>query len=489
MIHTVRILVAFALFSFAVASADGQRRQQAREFNYRAQIEELENKLPQGLSESDRRQTLAMLMRLYAWQAEIFEVLTASTGAAVMIYFDSINDSAAEALPADYVFSGIAAFETGDFGKALELFNTALTRPDIPPSLLNTARAWLGAVYYATGLRDRASETWRAAPANSRGGCTDADFLLARFNILGGDAVDRCGAYGSHEDNPTILRNVFAVYLMQGNLEAASGILQRLAAANPVYTEQEGQSGERRFYDISKLPVIANYYYALSASTASKLEAISTPEQRQEFGTAYYRGLSLYKSGRFDDVVRTLTGTEDLLAAALLAAAFYRKGEKDSAAEIFTYIERAGTDPILSETGRIAAELSGLGLQTSAIAQMRSALQNTLERSRRGVDQRLFRNLAEAYLLLGDYEEAMEMLSMGFRNERRGDPAGNDPAFSLLYGTAIIRGGYYTALPDAIDMFNTVLRLYPETIQLVEAVSLIDAATNIGREGRLIYRR
>jgi tetratricopeptide (TPR) repeat protein len=479
------VMIAFIV----LFSADAQRRDALREFDFNSRIGELEQLLQTQLPESRRQETRAALMDLYARQAEIYELMAESAAAAAEVYFDVLKNSETGVNATDYIFAGISAFERGEYDIARDRLHGALEKNvQLPEELRKLARTWLGASYYASGDRGRASAEWRTETSASTG-CDEFVYVWARLKIHTDEAIDRCNSTVGETTGNQQVKTLIHVSLIQEQYDGIAALIRRFNGMSPAYIDRSDNTAQRAYYEPSGLRSLSLAYYSLASKTAGDLSAGLSPGDRAKLKTAYYRALYAYKSEKYDDVIDLLTGTDDGQSALLLAAASFRLGKREQAGEIIRYLERSGDDAVRSETGRIIAELHGQEYESRAIRLCESALRNAQNRTRSGIDQRLFRNLAHAYMHFGRYEEALEVFGSGFRSERRSDPAGNDPAFSIMFGSAIVQGKHFIALPDAIDMFSTVMQAYPAAVQLVEIASMIDVTTNIGREGRLMYRR
>jgi hypothetical protein len=485
--HIYRIFVPVGLtFLLALFSA-AQRVQPPREFDFNSRIHELENQLRSQLPENRRREARALLMDLYARQADIYELMGQSAAASAEVYLDVMKSSETGARAADYIFAGISAFERGEYDLAGKRINGVLEHyQQLPEQLGDLARAWLGAVYYASGEKQRAAEIWKSVNSNAKI-CDEADYLRARLNATMDS--DRCEQIPPENASDRQKKASIQVALAQARHRDLVAMLNGFAGRSPAYIDGGDMATRRVYYDPSVPYTLSRAYYALASETAAELAASLPPAERARLRTNYYLALYAYKSNRYDEVIELLTGTDDMQSALLLSAAFFKEGKIDQAEAIFRYLEREGDDAIRSETGRMIAQIRYGDFASRAIRLCENALRNAQSRTRRGIDQRLYRNLAHTYLLLGRHEEALEVFGEGYRSERRSDPAGNDPAFSIMFGAAIVQGKHFIALPDAIDMFSTVMQKYPPAVHLVEIASLIDVTTNIGREGRLMYRR
>jgi tetratricopeptide (TPR) repeat protein len=485
--HIYRICVPVGLTILLVLFSAAQRGQPLREFDFNSRIHELESQLQSQLPENRRREALASLMDLYARQADIYEMMGQSAAAAAEVYFDVMKNSETGARAADYIFAGISAFERGEYDLAGKRINGVLERnQQLPEQLRDLARAWLGAVHYVSGEKQRAAELWKSvnSPAEE---CDETAYLRARLNATSDS--DRCNRIPVENASDRQKKALIQLALAHARHSDLAAIVKGFTGRSPAYIDGDNIATKRVYYDPSVPYTLSRAYYALASETATKLAAGLPAAERARLRTNYYIVLYAYKANRYDDVIALLTGTDDMQSALILAAAFFKAGKIDQAEEIFRYLEREGDDAIRSEMGRMIAELRHGDFTSRAIRLCENSLRNAQSRTRRGIDQRLYRNLAHTYLLLGRYEEALEVFGEGYRSERRSDPAGNDPAFSIMFGAAIVQGKHFIALPDAIDMFATVMQMYPAAIHLVEVASLIDVTTNIGREGRLMYRR
>lgn len=445
---------------------------------YSQRILELTNDL-ENVRGPGRNTVLLSLAEKHFEQAEFYSLMTYSAAAIGELYFTIMEENEIDAGRAAALYRGIGLFELGRFTESEKVLEEFLNRGNnLPENLQTDGRAWLGAARYAGGDTRGAEQQWQSIPGRERETCSVVAYVWGRVGYNVDALQELCSTAGSADakDVMPVIRAMVAA----GWYDLLPGLLMK-HTFTASYVEHAGSEKELRYFNPSEIRTLSHAHYALAAHYAG----LSDNEKYSRF----YTGVMNFKTGRDGKVIDTLVGIDDLRSAVYLAAAYYRNGQKEIAREVFDYLERTGSEDVLAELYMQYAAIGVGEKEAETAAFFKKQTRSGEQGSRRNVPQDLYRQLGLMYLYNKDYDNALESLGVAFRTERRDDLRANDPGFMILYGTSIVLSKNFISLSEAIDMFSTVMRAYPPAIALVETTALIDVVTNIGREGRVIYRR
>ena len=417
--------------------------------------------------------------------AELYNEISFASAATGNLYYAVMDENNWDAGDVASLFRGIGYHEMGKLAEAistLESFVGSSGRIDTRAE--TTARAWLGIAYYTSGQTERAVEQWRRIESEERDQCGILAFAYAKVGYRIETAGQWCGDGSAVGNDRASIIPALQVATVREQYEQVSAMLGGYRVT-PSHIENRGMETETRFYDPAAIRTVSNAHYLLAYRYASHAVESGANEANKDL----YRSAFYFYTGQFGKVIETQVGRDDVYGALYLAAAYYAAGEPDVAQDVFRYIERSNDHDVLSKLGLLYARLGVAGKERQAVEYAEQAVRDSRDRSGRMIRQDRYRRLGEIYVLQGEYDRAIEVLSSAFRSERRDDLRANDPQYLIMYGTSIVLGKNFIALSEAIDMFSTVMRAYPVATGLVETTSLLDVATNIGREGRIIYRR
>jgi tetratricopeptide (TPR) repeat protein len=417
--------------------------------------------------------------------AELYNEISFASAATGNLYYALMDENDWDAGNVSSLFRGICYHELGKTAEAistLESFVSSSGRIDARAE--TTARAWLGIAYHSSGQTERAADQWRRIESEERDRCGILAFAYAKVGYRTETAANWCGNGSADGNDRASIIPALQVATVREQHEQVKSLLGGYRVA-PSHVENRGMETEIRFYDPATIRTVSNAHYLLAYRYASQaVESGATEANKDLYRSAFY-----FYTGQFGKVIETQVGRDDVYGALYLGAAYYAAGEPDVAREVFRYIERSNDHDVLSKLGLLYARLGVAGKERQAVEFAEQAVRDSRDRSGRMIRQDRYRRLGEIYILQGEYDRAIEVLGSAFRSERRDDLRANDPQYLIMYGTSIVLGKNFIALSEAIDMFSTVMRAYPVATALVETTSLLDVATNIGREGRVIYRR
>ncbi len=475
-VHILLVLL-IACSHIGVAMQGADRR--AGYVTHMERIHELERDL-QRTRGTNRDEILNALARKHFEQAELYYVISRAMAGIGEIYYAIMEEQNIDAGIASGLYRGIGQFELGNYVQAENTLNNFLRRGDnIPGDLRNSGIAWLGAAKYALGNKHRAGEEWQTIQRSVREKCSVAAYVYARVGYNVGDLIDRC-AINENSDNRENIIPAMQVMIAAGRFEPLVEFVKK-DAFDIAYISNEGSDKELRYFNPSDIVTLSQAHYALAVHYADKLSG--NTEKR------FYRGVFYFRTGRYENAVDILVGIDDIRSAVYLGGAYYNTGQKEFAREIFDYVEKSAGDDVLGELYIMYGRLGIDENKKKAVDFFQQKIEERQRRSRRDIPQDLYTRLGLMYFYYNDYTAVQETLGAAFRTEWRSDLRVNDPAFMVLFGSSIVLAKNFISLSEAIDIFSTVARAYQPANGLVETTSLIDVATNIGREGRVIYRR
>lgn len=473
------MIIALLLFQ-TLGHAQRMTDRGGRYVPFSERITELEQRLETARGD-ERISDLIALAEVHFQNAELYTLIWQASAAINELYYGIMEGQNRDAGVASKLYRGIGFFELGEHLRAKEMFTAFLTnRSPVPGQLESRGRAWLGAVYYLENNRDQALQQWGRLPQAERNACSVLAYVQARIGFNVEDVIRRCNGVSSSELRGKNILPLIQTVIAADQFDRLPQLVRR-ADIHASFIEHEGSAREIRYFDPSAIVTLAQAHYALAVYYAE--------QANHERLRRYYRGAFYYNVGRFDQAIRTLIGIDDLRSAIYLAASYYKSGEKKLASDVFDYIERTGDSSLLAQLAVVYAEAGVTERQERAIALAERSIQSVRGGRSGDVPQDMLRKFGQVYFYQKEYEKAVELLSTAFRSERRGDLRANAPDFITLYAASIVLSRNFINISEAIDMFSTVMHAYPASVSLVEMTSLIDVATNIGREGRVIHRR
>jgi len=428
---------------------------------------------------ANRQAILIELAEEHYQQAELYSLVWRSFAAIGKLYYNIMEDNDVDAGIASGLYRGIGYFELGMYDEAREAFQSLLRVGDrLPTQIRVEAEAWTGAVEYQAGNTQRAQERWNAMSESERTSCSIIAYVKARIGHNTGMLNDLCPSnqLTDQRDNIAFIQALVAT----DRFDLLPEVVKN-KTIDAAFIEEEGSEGELRYFNPSEIVTLASAHYALAAHYAEKAGRVK--EKR------FYTGAFYFHTNRYDAAINELVGVDDLRSALYLAGAYYKTEQQSIAEEVFDYIERTGDDDIIRELNILYAMIGVTERSERADQVFKNRIDSQQTQSRRNVPQDIYKQLGLVYFYNEKYEEALDVLGAAFRTERRNDLRVNDPGFMILYGSSMVMAKNFISLSDAIEMFSTVMRAYPPVEALVETTSLIDVVTNIGREGRIIYRR
>ncbi len=475
-IHIMLILlIAGTHYGVAMQSAD----RRAGYVTHLERISELERDL-QRTRGANRVEVLTALARKHFEQAELYYLISRSMAGIGEMYYAVMDEQNIDAGVASGLYRGIGLYELGKYVQAEKTLVNFLRQGDnIPGDLRTAGTAWLGAVRYARGNKQRAVEDWQTLRRPVREGCSIAAYVYARVGYQVAELIDRCSINENFFKDDTIIP-VMQVLIAAGKFEPLIELVKQ-DAFNVAYIQNKGSEKELRYFNPSDIVTLSQAHYALAVHYADKL----TDDKDKRF----YNGVFYFRTGRYEKTVDILVGVDDLRSAVYLGGAYYQNDREEFAREIFDYVERVAGDDVVGDLYVMYGRLGIEEKKKKAVNFFQHKIEERQRRLRRDVPQDLYTRLGLMYFYYNDYTTAQEALGSAFRTEWRSDLRVNDPAFMILFGSSIVMAKNFISLSEAIDLFSTVARAYQPAYALVETTSLIDVATNIGREGRVIYRR
>jgi len=441
-------------------------------------IGQLEDKLKTARG-ANRNDVLLALAGEHYKQAQLYTLLWLTTASIGELYYAIMDENDVDAGIASDLYRGIGYFELGKYAEAEKMLNSFLLLADnLPQQLRNEGKAWLGAVHYVRGNEQNAIENWNSIPASVRNACSTVAYVQARVGYNLDGLRDNCPADQIAGEKQTIPQ--MEMLVSTGQFELLPELINK-KTFDAAYVEQKGSEGELRYFNPSEIVTLSHAHYALAAYYAR--DASSAQKKR------FYDGAFYFYTGRYDKAIDVLEGSDDLTNALYLAAAYYNSGRQTIAQEVFDYIEAAGDNETVRRLHVMYALLDIKGRNKNVMEAFDIEINSQQSRQRRNVPHDTYKKLGLVYFYNEEYDKALDVLGAAFRTERRDDLRVNSPEFMILYGSSIVMAKNFISLSDALDMFSTVMRAYPHAEALVEVTSLIDVVTNIGREGRIIYRR
>jgi tetratricopeptide (TPR) repeat protein len=461
-------------------SSDGSQGLDRRTFyiSHTERIKELEREL-QSARGSNRDEVLRTLSQKHFEQAELHGIIARSAAAIGELYYSLMKENDLDAGAAAGLYRGIGMFELGNLSEAEQVLEEFLRQGNrLTEDLRSAGTAWLGAVRYRQGDMRQAVTLWNNLPDAERTGCSVGAYVHGRVGYNVNGLVDRC--LNRDVTGAANVLPVMQAMISTGRYELLPELLQKKSLNDP-YIERAGSERELRFFDPSEIVTLSHVHYALAAHYAG--------QSANPTGERFYTGAYLFETGQYNKVIDTLIGDPDRRSAIYLAGAYYKSGQQDIARDIFNHIERTNDEIVLNNLNLMYAILGLENKKNQAADYFMGKIQTQRPRSRSDVSQEIYKYLGLVYFYNDDYTKALELLGGAFRSERRRDLRANDPGYVILYGSSIVLSRNFISLSEAIDMFSTVMNAYPPATALVEMTSLIDVVTNIGREGRVIYRR
>lgn len=429
---------------------------------------------------SNRDEILLSLAKTHFEQAELYYLLSLAFAATTEVYFRIMEENNIDAGIASGLYRGIGLFELGHYVEAEKNLKDFLRlRNNLPQNLVTAANAWLGAVEYMSGATQDAIERWQTIPSEDKELCSVVDYIHARVQFNMHQIPERCARQSTSTHMNELIPAV-QVIISTGQFERLADLIRNNTPMIS-FTENKGTEKEIRYYNPADIVTLAFAHYALAVHYSGR----TTTKEND----AFYRAVFYFRTGQYDKLIASPVIGDDVRAAVYLAGAYYKKDQKDDAREIFNYLERLGHETALIDLYILYAQLGLKDKSENAVAFFQKTLEKRQERIRRDVPQDILKKFGLMYFYSGEYTRALEILGTAFRTERRADLRANEPGFMILFGSSMILANNFISLSEAIDMFSTVARAYPSAQALVETTSLIDVATNIGREGRVIYRR
>lgn len=475
-IHILLILV--LLFSDNSIGMQGVDRRAAYS-THLERIRELEREL-QRTRGTNRDEILHSLARNHFEQAELYYVISRSVAGIGELYYAIMEENNVDAGIASGLYRGIGLYELGDYAQAEDTLEKFLrSGGKIPDELRPVGISWLGAARYALGKKQRAVEGWQTIPRSVREKCSATAYVFARVGYNVEDLLERCSINGLSDSRDDIIP-AMQVMIAADRIEPLVELVKE-DAFDIAYIYNEGSDKELRYFNPSDIVTLSHAHYALAVHYADKLPG--NTDKR------FYSGVFYFRTGWYDKAIDVLVGINDIRSAVYLGGAYYKTGQKEFAREIFDYVEKSAGDDVLGELYVMYGRLGIDENKKKAVDFFQQKIEERQSRSRRDVPQDLYTRFGLMYFYYNDYTAAQETLGAAFRTEWRSDLRVNDPAFMVLFGSSIVLAQNFISLSEAIDIFSTVARSYKPADALVETTSLIDVVTNIGREGRVIYRR
>lgn len=480
----------FSFFSFIVVAVtlvrtdvDSQeRRHPGLQYqSFESQIRGLEQQLT-GAAADRINSTLRDLCTVHFTRARFLKSLWESSLVVQMTYFAEL-DSAHRAGPIVKLCQGIGLFERGDYAKAIGYLSAASSSRGLTKDQSQIADSWRAAGLYMNGQQDDARRLWESLPQRGLPLQSEVFYLKVRVNADSGVSGIIKGA--SVAQPSRISKNLAYVLGRDGRLPQMRESSSRADPQNPAFVENAGTISETRYYDPDMFLVLSRASLLLAADCARQLASRATDEEKKHLGVNGLLGACALELGEYRQAIQFLAGCDDPTSRGLLAAAYARVGDRQDAENTFRALADAAPSEALSEMGRAFVGIPGYSGQLYSADVCRKALNLAKVQTAAGKrpPQSLYRNLAIALLKIGQKEEALNVLSEGYRRDLQDNLVANDPEYIVRFAAAMVEAAHFRTLSSAARMLLPVLAVYPAVAQMSEPIAKIDVLT-IGKDGR-----
>jgi tetratricopeptide (TPR) repeat protein len=385
-------------------------------------------------------------------------------------------------LPEEFMlFLGISHFFNRQYLEAAGILNQVTGSLKLDGDLAGLGRVYLGASYYRTGEKAKASDIWKNVKNVHPLAYSALGYVYAYLGINPSQGEEitrealRAGA-GSPKYAGSLKMNHAYTLMTLGRFDEAYAEARGVSLDSPAHVLLQGKEKEVRFYDV---PSILNYSSILFGEAIKNLEPIVSASSGElaSFAAYYVAQMYLYL-GSYDKSMKYAQKAKKLSVASSLT--MVRATGCEAAVEILSGRGKKGLKILQDEVDRIHGKPSMLleliqvlissgaefGYVKPFVSTAESFVNKTdWERSRR--DTALMGELA---FFTGNHAKAVEFLEDARDKGNKNKIETNDPNFLLKLSYV-----YYTRelFPESLEILFSLGRRFTGIRQLQDAVQSV----------------
>ena len=386
--------------------------------------------------------------------------------------------------PSDEIklFLGIGYFLNKQFLEAAGILNQVVTNNSLNSELNGLALVYLGAAYYRTGEKDKASDLWEKVKKDDPLAYSTQGYLNAYLGInpakgeemtkgvLARPGIDRLPYID------TLKVNYAYTLLSLGRFNEAYGQISNINLDTPIFIYKKDKNKEIRFYDLA---ILQNYSKILFGESIKNLEPIVTASSGElaSFASYYVAQMYLYlenydKSLKFASKAKKLSVSSSLTRVRAVAC--------EASAGILMGKEKKGLKLLEKEISRIHGKPSSLlemmmvvissGVDYTMLKDTMNKIESFIYRTEWERTRRDTALLGEISFFSRRYVSALYYLERARDKGNKNKIETNDPNFLLKLSYVYYSREHY---PESLEIFFSLGKRFSGIRPLQDAVQSV----------------
>ena len=380
------------------------------------------------------------------------------------------------------LFLGIAYFLNDQYLEAAGILSQVVKSRSLNSELTALSRVWLGASYYRTGEKDKASDYWKRISLDNPLSYSTLGYLYAHLGInpAKGEEMTKAVLQGSSVERlpyiNTLKVNHAYTLLALGQFNEAYLKISDVNLDSPIFIYRMDKDTEIRFHDLS---LLKNYSRILFGESIKNLEPIVSASSGElaSFASYYVAQMYLYLGDYETSQKYTLKAKKLSVSSSLTMV---RATACEASTEILLEREKKGLKLLEKEMGRIYGKPSSLlemmmvvissGIEYAIVKDLVSDIESFVyetdwERTRRDTAV-----LGELSFFSGRYMRALYYLERARDKGNKNKIETNDPNFLLKVSYVYYIREYY---PESLEILFSLGKRFSGIRPLQDAVQSV----------------
>jgi len=380
------------------------------------------------------------------------------------------------------LFLGIAYFMNEQYLEAAGILNQVVQGRSLNEELSGLALVYLGASYYSTGEKDKASDLWKKVGRDDLLAYSSLGYLYAQLGInpAKGEEMTKEVIEGSSASklpyfNTLKVNHAYAL-LSAGKFSEAYQELSGVNLDAPIYVYRKDREAEIRFYDLA---ILKNYSNILFGESIKNLEPIVSASSGElaSFSSFYVAQMYLYL-GDYESSLKYAQKAKKLSVSSSLT--MVRATACEAALEILQEDQKRGIKLLEKEMARIYGKPSSLlemmmviitsGVGYAEVKDLVVSIESFVYESEWERTRRDTALLGELSFFSGRYIRALYYLERARDKGNKNRIETNDPNFLLKLSYVYYTREYY---PESLEIFFSLGKRFTGIRPLQDAVQSV----------------
>lgn len=475
---TLYCLLATFLFAQSI-------KKMIKEHLYEPAIEYYESQQKNNLTQEQKKDVYLSLMNLYWEKSRFLKVLYQNMVEVELKYYDLKYKNLTQLnrqseIPLLKLSLGICNVEKGNYIKACAFLSGYINSRSSSKEYLSIGKIWYGAALFNSGEKGKALEVWRSVNLNNALLKSEMAYALSRVGYDKNKMLKLNNECMNDISNPRIIRNVLQVSITVQEYSKITQYVRELDYRYTPFIQNKGQTTETCYYDPSVYYTASLACSYVSFFYGNMLNSICLPEEQEKYRTKYFRAQFFYEVNNLDECINCLKDDRYAYSKILLGDALYHQRENDKALEIFNSCEKNLNSIQKGDLGYLYHILEIREKKDYSIKLLSAAISEA--GGNKTEYQKACFNLAKYYMKNNQFEAAAKYFSDGYVNSNPKSLSENPPDYRIEFAGVYIISNNFGRFEEIKRILQPVVDNFMEALPIWEVLLKIDVLTNIGRD-------